>query len=185
MHSSQTFVMENSWLSASAPSLLKLPVEKTFLIVFALLISLCLLPVRFCRIKFNFESPLIPLSFGLKKKFLVLIIKKIIVFYNKFEKDLALKRTEEISLPFLLTAFPFDRIFKPGEHQAWHFVHSAGKCGGKILLAPCHPCTHTAGRTVPSCPAIHRSFRLLYIPSVTYISNFWCLWFGANLYAKT
>ena len=51
-------------------------------------------------------------------------------------KDLALKRTEEISLPFLLTAFPFDRIFKPGEYQAWHFVHSAGKCWEKILLAP-------------------------------------------------
>ena len=52
------------------------------------------------------------------------------------KKDLALKRTEEISLPFLLTVFAFDRIFKLGEHQAWHFVHSAGKCGEKILLAP-------------------------------------------------
>ena len=35
-----------------------------------------------------------------------------------------------------MTAFAFDRIFKPGEHQAWHFVHSAGKCGEKVLLAP-------------------------------------------------
>ena len=35
-----------------------------------------------------------------------------------------------------MTAFAFDRIFKPGEHEAWHFVHSAGKCGEKILLAP-------------------------------------------------
>ena len=75
MHSSQTFVMEKKIVgsSASAPSLLKLPVEKMFLIVF-----LTSLHVSFCRIKFNFESLLFPSSFGLKENLLVL--KKIIVF---------------------------------------------------------------------------------------------------------
>ena len=55
---------------------------------------------------------------------------------------------------------------------------------GEDTTGTCHPCTRTVGRTVPSRPAIHRSFCLLYIPSATYTGNFWCLWFGANLYAE-
>ena len=54
--------------------------------------------------------------------------------------------------------------------------------GRKLLATATRTCT--AGWTVPSCQAIYRSFRLLYIPSSTYTGNFWCLCFSANLYAK-
>ena len=52
--------------------------------------------------------------------------------------------TEEICLPCLclVTDFDVDRIIKLGEYQAWHFVHSAGKCGEETAGA-CHAHTHS------------------------------------------
>ena len=55
-----------------------------------------------------------------------------------------MKRAEEICLPCLclLTDFDVDRIFELGEHQAWHFVHSAGKCGEETART-CHTHMHS------------------------------------------
>ena len=94
-------------------------------------------------------------------------------------KGLALKRAEEISLPFLSC-----RDFSLRASSLSLCSPSDGKCGEKITAGHLQPVRAPAGLTDPNRPTICKSFRSVYIPSSRYIGNYWCLRFGANLYAK-
>ena len=94
-------------------------------------------------------------------------------------KGLALKRAEEISLPFLSC-----RDFSLRASSLSLCSPSDGKCGEKITAGHPQPVRAPAGRTDPNRPTICKSFRSVYIPSSRYIGNYWCLRFGANVYAK-